>query len=69
MFCTLSNHFLIWDAAPLLRYKSKPNIKKGHISVVFLLDKWMKLKHNFIMAVLQETNTPKIQQSKTEEDT
>lgn len=39
MFCTLSNHFLIWDAAPLLRYKSKPNIKKGHISVVFLLDK------------------------------
>lgn len=69
MFCTLSNHILIWDTALLLRYKSKPNIKKGHISVVFLFDKWMKLKNNFIIAVLQETNTPKNHQSKTEEDT
>lgn len=28
MFCTVSNHILIWDTALLLRYKSKPNIKK-----------------------------------------
>lgn len=39
MFCTVSNHILIWDTALLLRYKSKPNIKKGHISVVSLFDK------------------------------